>query len=65
MVDAGVITLDIGSEDQRVGGGMLVHEPDGGFRPAPPLQVIAVRGEARRPVGGEDDGGRLESQGIQ
>ena len=65
MVDAGVIALHVGAEDERVGGEMLVHEPDGGFRPAPPLQVVAVRREVRQPVGGEDEGGRLEHQGIQ
>jgi hypothetical protein len=65
VVDADVIALDIGAEDERVGGEMLVQEPDGGLRPAPALQVVAVRREARQAVGGEDDGGCLERQGIQ
>jgi hypothetical protein len=65
VVDAGVIALHDGAEDERVGGEVLVHEPDGGFRPAPPWQVVAVLGEVRQPVGGEDQGGRLEHQGIQ
>jgi hypothetical protein len=36
VVDAGVVALHIGAEDERFGGELLVHEPDGGYRPAPP-----------------------------
>ena len=54
MVHAGVVALHIGAEDERVGGEMLVHEPDGGFRPTPPFQVVAVRGEVRKPLRKKD-----------
>ena len=43
MVDAGVIALHIGAKDERVGGEMLVHKPDGGLGPAAPFQVVAPR----------------------
>ncbi len=65
MVDAGVIALHVGAEDERVVGEMLVHEPDGGLRPAPPLQVVAVVREVWQPMGGENEGGRFQHQGIQ
>ena len=65
MVHAGVIALHVDAEDERVGGEMRVHEADGGFCPTPPLQVVAVGREVRQPVGGEDQGGGLEHQGIQ
>ena len=64
LVDAGVIALHIGAKDERVGGEMLVHEPDGGFCPAPPLQVVAVGREVRQPMGGENEGGCFQHQGI-
>ena len=65
MVDAGVVALHVGAEDERVGGEVLVHEPDGGFCPAPSLQVVAVLREVWQPAGGEDESGGLEHQGIQ
>jgi hypothetical protein len=46
VVDDGVIVLHVGAEDERVGGELLAYEPDGGLRPAPTFQVVAVRREA-------------------